>query len=101
MGTAASVATSPRDARRRAVWTAVRVLWHLVRFPVLALLIILEPVVQLLLAGLALLLTLMALFWKLAAPVGLHVPFVGMLGAAVGCIAVLAVYYWVLRLLSI
>jgi hypothetical protein len=101
MGTAASAVPSARDAcGRHGAWAVVRVLWKLLSFPVLALLIILEPVVQLLLAGLALLLTLMAFFWRLAAPPGLHVPFIGMLGAAVGCISVLAVYYWVLRVLS-
>jgi hypothetical protein len=101
MGTAASAVPSARNARRyHAAWAMVRMLWKLLSFPVLALLIILEPVVQLLLAGLALLLTLMAFFWEFAAPPALHPPFIGMLGAAVGCIAVLAVYYWILRLLS-
>lgn len=79
---------------------AVGVLWRVFTFPLIAFLIILEPVVRVFLAGFALLLTLMAFFWKLAAPPGLNVPFIGMLGTAIGCIAVLAAYYWVLRVLS-
>ena len=37
--------------RERAVWAVLCVAWKAVRFPVVALMIILEPVVRLLLAG--------------------------------------------------
>lgn len=94
---APSPAHRPGPGAARAL---LRLCWKLVSFPVLALLIILEPVVRVLLAGAALLLTLMAFFWKLAAPPPLHVPFFGMLGVAVGCMALLAAYYFLLRLLS-
>jgi hypothetical protein len=96
--------TGAAPARRfteRAAWTVLRVSWKLVSFPLLALLIILEPVVHFLLAGLALLLVLTAFFWKLAAPPPVHAPFLALLAAAVGCIALLAIYQWLLRLLSV
>jgi hypothetical protein len=101
MSTSAGAVPSPPSNRDRRVTSAVlRACWKLVRFPALALMIILEPVVRLVLAGLALVLTLMAFFWKFAAPPQLHVPFLGMLAAAVGCIALLAAYNFVLRVLS-
>jgi hypothetical protein len=96
-----AVPAMPYTRAQRVAWTTVRVSWRLVSFPVLALLIILEPLVRVLCAGLALLLTLSAFFWRFAAPPGLHVPFFGMLALAVGCIAVLTAYYWLLRVLSI
>jgi hypothetical protein len=88
-----------RTFTERAAWTVLRTAWKVVSFPLLALLIILEPVVQFLLAGLALLLTLAAFFWMLAAPSSLHVPWLALLAAAVGCVALLDVYQWLLRLL--
>lgn len=84
----------------RALYGVLRASWKLVSFPLLALLIILEPVVRFLLAGLALLLVLTAFFWKLAAPPPLHAPFLALLAAAVGCVALLVVYQFLLRLLS-
>ena len=79
----------------------LRALWRLVSFPLLTLLIILEPVVRFVLSGLALLLALSAFFWKLAAPPPLHAPFLALLAAAIGCVALLTLYQWLLRLLSV
>jgi len=86
--------------RERAVWAVLCVTWKAIRFPVVALMIVLEPVVRLLLAGFALLMTLTALFLKLVMPLQAHAPFWTLLAIAVGCMAVLTVYYAILRILS-
>jgi hypothetical protein len=79
------------------VWRAV---WTLIRLPVLALLVILEPVARVALAGSALLLTLTALFW--GALLGLSAfPFWGMLALAIGAWLVLGFYYVLVRLFSL
>ena len=101
MSVAETGATPPRALMGRAVWTALHALWRLVSFPLLTLLIILEPVVRFLLSGLALLLALSAVFWKLAAPPPLHAPFLALLAAAIGCVALLTLYQWLLRVLSV
>jgi hypothetical protein len=73
--------------------------WALVRVPVAALLAICEPLVRVILAGLALLFVLIAGFFALVLP--LHAfPFFGMLGSAVGLVLLLALYHAVLRALS-
>ena len=89
-----------RTFRERAVWAGLCATWKVVRFPVVALMVILEPVVRLLLAGFALLITLTAFFLKLVMPPPAHVPFWTLLAIAVGCMAVLTVYYAILRFLS-
>ena len=89
-----------RTFTERAVWAALCTAWKLIRFPAVALMIILEPVVRLLLAGFALLVTLTALFLKLVMPTQAHAPFWTLLAIAVGCMAVLTVYYAILRFLS-
>jgi len=74
-------------------------LWQIVRFPVLALLIILEPVVRFVLCSCALIGTLGAFFIRLA----LHrseFPFWGTLALSIGCVAMLALYYAAMRLFS-
>jgi hypothetical protein len=82
------------------VWTVLCVAWKAIRFPVVALMIVLEPVARLLLAGFALLMTLTALFLKLVMPAQAHAPFWTLLAIAVGCLAVLTAYYAILRFLS-
>lgn len=84
----------------RTLWAGLCFLWKVIRFPAVALLIILEPVARLLLAGSALLLTLTAFFLKLVMPLEAHAPFFGLLALAVGCIALLTAYHAILRLLS-
>jgi len=70
------------------------------RLPCLAILVILEPVAKLLLAGSALLLAVTALFFALLRP--LHpFPVWGMLEVAAGAVFVLALYYALLRWLSL
>jgi hypothetical protein len=68
-----------------------------VRFPVLALLVVLEPVVQFALGALALFLILMALL--LEAVSTRPIPFFGMLATGIGCVALLALYRALIRLL--
>jgi len=87
------------DLSRRVALSVLIAAWTMIRLPVLALLIILEPVVRFLLAGLALLVTLNALFFAALRPLSAF-PFWGMLAFAVGCVALLAVYHAALRVLS-
>ena len=74
-------------------------IWQAVRLPVLALLMILEPIVSTVLVAAALLGTLTALFWKLVADRP-EFPFFGALTLSVGCFLLLTVYHAVIRLLS-
>jgi hypothetical protein len=62
---------------------SLRLVWRLMRLPILTFLVILQPVVGLVFGGLALLGILMSLFFKLsgAAP---HFPFLTMLAISVG-----------------
>ena len=83
----------------RLALSVLAAVWAVARLPVLALLVILEPVVRFLLAGLALLVTLDALFFAALRPLSAF-PFWGMLGFAVACVALLAVYHAALRVFS-
>ena len=76
-----------------------RAAWTTLRLPILALLVILEPVIRLVLAGFALLITLTALFFACLRPLSAF-PFWGMLAAAVAAVGLLALYYAVIRLFS-
>ena len=101
MGTPESQVAPPMDTfAERAGWAVLCFLWKVIRFPAVALLIILEPVARFLLAGSALLLTLTAFFLKLVMPLQAHAPFWGLLALAVGCMALLTLYYALLRFLS-
>lgn len=74
--------------------------WTLVRLPLLALLVILEPVARIVLAGSALLLTVAAFFW--GALLGLSAfPFWGLLALAIGAWLLLFFYYALLRVFSL
>ena len=73
--------------------------WQAIRVPVLALLMILEPIVSTLLVAAALLGTLTALFWKLASSRS-DAPFLGALALSVGCFLLLTLYHGAIRLLS-
>ena len=77
---------------------ALRAVWACIRLPVLALLVILEPLVRFALGTLALLLVLTALFFEAVS--SRAIPFWGMLGTAVGCVALLALYERLIRGLS-
>jgi hypothetical protein len=76
-----------------------RATWAALRLPILALLVILEPVVRMVLAGFALLMTLTALFFACVRPLPAF-PFWGMLAVAIGSVGLLALYYALVRLFS-
>jgi hypothetical protein len=78
---------------------ALSVAWAALRLPLLALLVILEPVVKVLLAGSALLIVLTAVLFSLLEPLS-RVPLGGMLAVAAGLVLLLALYYSLLRLLG-
>jgi hypothetical protein len=74
-------------------------IWQATRLPVLALLMILEPIVSTVLVAMALLGTLTAFFWKLASDRP-DFPFLGMLALSLGCFFLLTLYHAAIRLLS-
>jgi hypothetical protein len=80
-------------------WCVLWAAWTAVRLPILALLTVLEPVVRFVLFGVALLMTLSALFWAALKPIATF-PFFGMLAFAVGCMALRSLYLLVMRLFS-
>jgi hypothetical protein len=90
----------PGAQGRYAASIILRAAWTLIRLPVLALLVILEPVARVVLAGFALLMTLTAFFW--VAVLGLSAfPFWRMLALAIGAWLLLAFYYALVRLFSL
>jgi hypothetical protein len=74
-------------------------LWQAIRWPVLALLIVLEPVVRFVLCGFALLGTLTALMLRFTVD-RTQFPFWGTLAVSVSCVGILILYYAVIRLFS-
>ena len=73
--------------------------WQAIRLPILALLVVIEPIVNFALSALALLVALTAFFWKLADPRP-GFPFWTTLAAALVCVLLLALYHALIRLLS-
>jgi hypothetical protein len=93
-------ATSQVAIRPGRHWTQeyARVLWHLIRLPVLALLVILRPIVTLLCGGMALLGVLTTIFFVVVhAP---HFPAWTMLFLSLGLLFGLIVYEGAIRVLS-
>jgi hypothetical protein len=74
-------------------------IWQAIRLPVLAFLMILEPIVSTVLVAAALLGTLTAFFWKLASDRP-DFPFFGVLALSLGCFFLLTLYHGAIRLLS-
>jgi hypothetical protein len=74
-------------------------IWHLIRLPVLALLVILEPLVRLVLWGAAFLGVITAFVFEYsgAAP---NFPFCQTIAISIGCMLLLVGYYGLIRLLS-
>ena len=72
--------------------------WQAIRLPLLAFLVILEPLVRFLLSALALLITLTALLWAFAEPA--RFPFWTVLAGSLACVLVLALYHSLMRVLS-
>src|SRR5579862_654633 len=77
---------------------SLRVLWACVRLPLLAVLVVLEPLVCFGLGALGLLLVLTALFLEIVSTQ--TIPFAGMLVAGMSCVALIALYQALLRVLS-
>lgn len=75
----------------------LRFAWHLVRLPVLMLLAILEPIVSVVLMGLATLGVLMCFFWEFVVR-DPHFPFWLMMGISLGFAFLLMLYYALMRL---
>lgn len=90
--------TAPLPRPSSGATLALRAVWACMRLPVLAVLVILEPLVRFALGALALLLVLTAL--ALEAVSSSAIPFWGMLGTALGCVALLALYERLIRGLS-
>jgi hypothetical protein len=80
-------------------WRILWIVWQAVRWPVLALLILLEPLVGVVLHGLALVLFLTAFLFRFAVNRP-EFPFWTMIGASLCCIGVLMLYYAAMRQFS-
>lgn len=73
--------------------------WHLIRLPVLAFLVILEPLVRLVLSGAAFLGVITAFVFEYSGAVP-DFPFWQTIAISIGCMLLLAGYYGLIRLLS-
>jgi hypothetical protein len=80
-------------------WSVLWFLWQVVRLPVLAVLIVLEPFVSLFLAGFGFLGIVMALILKFSGDL-LHFPFWLMMAFSVGSILLLMAYHTLISLFS-
>ena len=87
------------NATARVFRGTLRLLWQVVRLPLLSVLSLLEPVVCFVLASLAILGVVAALVWKLSTTTP-SFPLWGMLAFSGGALALLALYYALIRLLS-
>jgi hypothetical protein len=101
MGPVSSSASPTEQGRSTGTYAvaALRVAWHSIRLPILAVLVVLEPFVCVVLSALTVLGILSALFnrFLLRLP---HFPFWMMLGVSVGCATLLLMYYGIIRILS-
>jgi hypothetical protein len=86
------------DGAPDALFALLSVLWRAVRLPVLALLVILEPIIAFACGALALLGVLTTLLFKLVGPP--HFPALTMLMLSLGFVFVLIVYEGLIRVLS-
>lgn len=77
----------------------VAIVWAIVRVPVYALLLVLEPVVGTALCLIGLLLVITAFFFRFATSVP-QFPFWGMLGSGIACMMLLMLYHWLIRVFS-
>jgi hypothetical protein len=78
---------------------ALALAWNVLRIPVAAVLVLLEPVVCFLLAALAILSVIAAVFWKVSG-VAPAFPLWGLLAFSAGSIVLLALYYALIRLFT-
>ena len=87
-----------RGVGERAVLATLWCAWQAIRLPVLALLVILEPIVHVVLSGFALVVTLTAFFFEFAGT--RPFPFFGALAVALGAFGLLVLYEGLIQLLS-
>jgi hypothetical protein len=87
------------DLPRGLLLGALRAAGTTLRLAILALLVVLEPVVRVVLAGSALLVALTALFFALVRPLSAF-PLWGMLAVTAALVMLLALYYAILRAMS-
>jgi hypothetical protein len=87
-----------RGAIGRIALETIAVAWRVIRLPVLALVVILEPIITFALAGLALLGVLISIFFKLVGPADF--PMWTMLGISIGFVMVLILVQASIRTLS-
>ena len=88
----------------KGVWSAtgraaLRLAWHAIRLPILALLLVLEPFVRVVLSALAALGIFMTLFFEFLIRLP-HFPFALMLAISAGFAMLLVPYYLLIRLFS-
>ena len=87
------------DLPRGLVLGVLHVAGTTLRLAILAVLVVLEPVVRVVLAGSALLVALTALFFALVRPLSAF-PLWGMLAVTAALVMLLALYYAILRVIS-
>jgi hypothetical protein len=87
-----------RRAIRRIALGVIAVAWHVIRLPILGLVVILEPIITFVLAGLALLGVLTSILFKLVGPVDF--PVWTVLGISIGFVMVLTLVHALIRALS-
>lgn len=80
-------------------WSILRILWQVVRLPVLAVLIVVEPFVSLILTGFGFLGIVVALILKFSGDLP-HFPFWMMMAFSVGSIMLLMAYHTLINLFS-
>lgn len=93
--------TETRASPRRSVLprSICWLLWQTVRLPLLALLLLLEPFVNLVLTGLGMLGVLVAIILKCSGDLP-HFPFWGMMACSISCMLLLMVYHALIGFLS-
>lgn len=96
--------TIPTDRRVTAAlatvgWGTLRLTWHALRLPVLALLVVMEPFVRVILTSIAALGVFTALFFEFLVRLP-HFPFGLMMGLSAGFALLLVPYYGAIRLFS-
>lgn len=92
--------SGPREVLATAGRHSLALLWHAIRLPVLATLLVLEPPVRFVLSAMTVLGIAMALFFEYLVRLP-HFPFGLMIGISVASAALLVPYHLLIRLFSI
>jgi hypothetical protein len=97
---ASTNATGPREVLAAAGRHGLALLWHAVRLPILATLLVLEPPVRFVLSAIAVLGITMSLFFEYLVRLP-HFPFALMIGVSMASAALLVPYHLLIRFFSI